>query len=180
MIIMIYHFVSKNTQELKLKILAKGLLETRSLNPHMRYLNEYKSRNLVDCTSKQLRMRQDEACVVLCRKSHKKHEMDVFRHMIDNDYRIHWLLDGLPVAVRSEDGAFVTRGYPVGFVASIATTNRPQHYLFNHVRIIVKYFEMENGENTIVGFEVSPFSIKVSILLLLLLIEFGVQTLSIH
>ena len=80
---------------------------------------------------------------------HKKSEMDMFRHMIDQEYRVHWLLDGLPVAVRSEDGDFVTRGYPVGFVASIATSKRTQHYLFNHVRIVVKWFE------------VIPFSIKV-------------------
>ena len=93
---------------------------------------------------------------------HKKSEMDMFRHMIDQEYRVHWLLDGLPVAVRSEDGDFVTRGYPVGFVASIATSKRTQHYLFNHVRIVVKYFELEeSSESRIVGFEVIPFSIKV-------------------
>lgn len=93
--------------------------------------------------------------------------MDVFRHMIDNDYRVHWMMDGLPVVVRSEDGAYVTRGYPIGFSAAVSPQSKSQHYLFNHVRIIVRYNEVEDsGDVTrIVGFEVIPFSIKVGAIL---------------
>lgn len=58
----------------------------------------------------QLLMKQDEACAVLCKKQHKKKEMKLFRNMIDEEYRVHWLLDNLPVAVRNEELGFVTRG----------------------------------------------------------------------
>jgi transmembrane 9 superfamily protein 2/4 len=102
---------------------------------------------------------------VLCRKTHKKSEIAMFKTMIDQEYRVHWLLDNLPVAVRNDELGYVSRGYPVGFVASTPKSvgKRPQHYLFNHVRIIVRYSE-EEEEFTgarIVGFEVVPFSIKV-------------------
>lgn len=108
-------------------------------------------------------MKQDEACVVLCKKNHKKSEIKKFKEMIDQEYRVHWNLDSLPVAVRNDELGYVSRGYPVGFVATIPKKKKPQHFLFNHVRIIIRYNENE-AEFTgtrVVGFEVVPFSIKV-------------------
>lgn len=106
-------------------------------------------------------MKQDESCVILCKKNYKKPDMLQFRTMIDQEYRVHWLLDGLPVAVRNEDEDYVTRGYPVGFVGKAGSSTN--HYLYNHVRIIVRYTEDETAYEgaRIVGFEVVPFSIKV-------------------
>lgn len=108
-------------------------------------------------------MKQDEACVVLCRKVHKKSEIEMFKTMINQEYRVHWLLDSLPVAVRNDELGYVSRGYPVGFVTSTTKSKKPQHFLFNHVRIIVRYSEEEEEFSgaRIVGFEVIPFSIKV-------------------
>jgi len=124
-------------------------------------LGERLSGDTVTTSPYELKIKQDEACIALCRKMHKKSEMDTFRHMIDEEYRIHWILDGLPVVVRSEDGAYVTRGYPIGFYAASSPNSKPQHYLFNHVRIIVRYHEAEDVEGVrVVGFEVIPFSIK--------------------
>ena len=113
----------------------------------------------------QLNMKKDESCVVLCQKIHQKADVAMFKHMIDQEYRVHWLLDNLPVAVRNDELGYVSRGYPVGFMATTPKTKTPQHYLFNHVRIVVRYNEIpEAFEGTrIVGFEVVPFSIKVSI-----------------
>lgn len=110
-----------------------------------------------------LRMKQDESCVILCKKTHKKQDMHMFRQMIDQDYRVHWLLDGLPVAVRNSELNYVTRGYPVGFIGrSVENPKKKQHFIYNHVRIIVRYTEdAEAYEGSrIVGFEVKPFSIK--------------------
>ena len=109
-------------------------------------------------------MKKDESCVVLCQKIHQKADVEMFKHMIDQEYRVHWLLDNLPVAVRNDELGYVSRGYPVGFMATTPKTKNPQHYLFNHVRIVVRYNEVpEAFEGTrIVGFEVVPFSIKVS------------------
>ena len=69
-------------------------------------------------------MKQDEACVVLCLKKHKESDIEKFKNIIAEEYRVHWLLDGLPVAVRNDELGFVTRGYPVGFVATKPSTNK--------------------------------------------------------
>lgn len=114
-------------------------------------------------------MKEDEACVTLCRKVHKKSEIDMFKQMIDSEYRVHWLLDNLPVAVRNDELGYVSRGYPVGFIATTPSQKKARHYLFNHVRILVKYNENAEGLSTIVGFEVIPFSIKVITIVIMFL-----------
>ena len=110
----------------------------------------------------QLFMKQDQACIILCRQTHTKKDLALYRQMIDEEYRVHWLLDTLPVAVRNEHFDFVTRGYPVGFTATLPTKKEEQHFLFNHVRLIVYYSEIpeEFDGQRIVGFQVEPFSIK--------------------
>jgi transmembrane 9 superfamily protein 2/4 len=92
----------------------------------------------------------------------KASDVKLFKHMIDNEYRVHWEVDNLPVAVRNDELGYVSRGYPVGFVTATPKVPREQHYLFNHVRIILRYHEDEEefGGSRIVGFEVVPFSIK--------------------
>lgn len=109
-------------------------------------------------------MKQDEACVILCRKVYNKNDMSKFKNMIDQEYRVHWLLDNLPVAVRNDELGYVSRGYPVGFVSNGAKSQKLEHYIYNHVRIIVRYSEEpeEFVGARIVGFEVVPFSLKVS------------------
>lgn len=113
----------------------------------------------------QLKVKKDESCVILCQKQYKKEDVDMFKHMIDQEYRVHWVLDGLPVAVRNEELGYVSRGYPVGFMANTPNQKSPQHYLFNHVKIIARYSEIPDQFEgfRIVGFEVIPFSIKVII-----------------
>jgi len=110
----------------------------------------------------ELKVKKDESCVILCQKLYKKEDIDMFKHMIDQEYRVHWVLDGLPVAVRNEELGYVSRGYPVGFMANTPSQKSPQHYLFNHVKIIVRYSEIPDQFEgfRIVGFEVIPFSIK--------------------
>jgi transmembrane 9 superfamily protein 2/4 len=102
--------------------------------------------------------------------------MSLFKQMIDQEYRVHWLLDNLPVAVRNEELGYVSRGYPIGFLAATPKSTKPQHYLFNHVRIIVRFNEDENefAGTRIVGFEVVPFSIKVGAFFFLKIYEFEV------
>ena len=106
-------------------------------------------------------MKKDEWCQILCRKEHKKTELAMFRTMIDQEYRIHWLLDNLPVAERNSEMGYVTRGYAVGFLGA-NKNKRTVHFLYNHVRIVVKYSEEESefAGARVVGFEVQPMSIK--------------------
>lgn len=110
----------------------------------------------------EIKMKKDEVCQVLCRKVHKKSEIEKFKTMIDQDYRVHWLLDNLPVSMRNEELGFITRGYPVGFTAMNPSKKKPQRFLYNHARIIVRYNEDDTQfeGSRIVGFEVIPFSIK--------------------
>lgn len=71
-----------------------------------------------------------------------------------------WQIDGLPVAMRIEDEEYIERGFPLGYVDNVDGKN--QHFLYNHVRIIVKFSENEEefDGKRIVGFEVVPMSVK--------------------
>ena len=106
-------------------------------------------------------MKKEEKCAVLCRKSYQKSEMAMFQKMIDEEYRVHWLLDSLPVAVRNNEFGYVSRGYPIGFTDTNGKKRR--HYLYNHVSIIIRYHENPDvfEGSRVVGFEVVPFSVKV-------------------
>jgi transmembrane 9 superfamily protein 2/4 len=86
---------------------------------------------------------------------------------IDDDYRVHWIVDNLPVGMFSNNAQHETvfnRGFPVGFHTG-PSQKRFQHYLYNHIRIIIQYhddFENDAEQSTtkIVGFRVEPMSIK--------------------
>jgi hypothetical protein len=64
-------------------------------------------------------MKQDEACVVLCKKVHKSKDLKLFRNMIDEEYRVHWLLDNLPVAVRNEELGYLLFTFFFFFFSSL-------------------------------------------------------------
>eukprot|EP00981_Chlorochromonas_danica_P007103 scaffold1559_cov176-Ochromonas_danica.AAC.4 len=133
----------------------KGRSRSRAEN-----LGERLTGDTLTASPYELHLKDDKACVILCKKKHKKGEIEMFKQMIDGEYRVHWLLDNLPVAVRNDELGYVSRGYPIGFLANGAKKGKSRHYLFNHVRIIVRYNEAVDGAVTIVGFEVVPFSIK--------------------
>ena len=76
-------------------------------------IGERLSGDSVTASPYELRMKQDEACVVLCRKKHKRSDITMFKSMIDQEYRVHWLLDNLPVAVRNDELGYVSIGYPL-------------------------------------------------------------------
>lgn len=99
-------------------------------------------------------------------KKLKKSEKDAFVHAIDDEYRVHWMIDNLPVGTymttaTSNEPVF-TRGYPVGFHDEKHT----KHYLYNHIRIVIQYHDdadpIDGVESStkIVGFRVEPMSIK--------------------
>lgn len=118
----------------------------------------------------QLEVKVPKSCEVACMKKLKKSEKEAFVKAIDDDYKVHWMVDNMPVGVLnsipgSDEKAF-TRGFPVGFAGKTSTgVNR---FLNNHLRIIVKYHDDIDGTgNTedepttkIVGFRVEPMSIK--------------------
>jgi transmembrane 9 superfamily protein 2/4 len=106
-------------------------------------------------------MNHEEECEILCTKSHNKKDLAKFRELIDEEYRVQWQVDGLPVTMRIEDEEYIERGFPLGYVEQV-DGGKDVHYLYNHVRIVVKYSENEEefDGKRIVGFEVVPMSVK--------------------
>jgi transmembrane 9 superfamily protein 2/4 len=100
-------------------------------------------------------------------KKLRNSEKDAFLNAIEDDYRVHWMVDNLPVGIYfldTENNKQFTRGFPVGF--KVGTGKSAKHYLYNHVRIIISYhddktFEIndESATTKVVGFRVEPMSI---------------------
>lgn len=119
-----------------------------------------------------LNMKQGKTCEVACAVEIKKSEAAAFVKAIDEDYRVHWIVDNLPVGMEvqyveagSTEEDFV-RGFPVGF--RTGSKDNYRHFINNHVRIILEYNDDILGEDEsqadlttkIVGFKVQPMSIK--------------------
>ncbi len=92
----------------------------------------------------QLEVKVPVTCEVACAVKIDRKGKDAFVHAIDEDYRVHWIVDNLPVGVQglssdSQESTF-SRGFPVGF----HTGDNPRHYnhyLNNHIRIIIQYHD---------------------------------------
>jgi transmembrane 9 superfamily protein 2/4 len=110
-----------------------------------------------------------KTCEVACSQRLSNDQRKAFKQAIDDEYRVHWLLDSLPVGMYSATKSDVTqdifvRGFPVGF--KLPNGKGFKYYLNNHIRIIVDYHDdaevLTPGDLTtkIVGFRVEPMSIK--------------------
>lgn len=102
----------------------------------------------------------------------KKDDSKAFHKAIEEQYRIHWIVDTLPVGMY--EGQNFVRGFPVGF-SVLEKDGSKKHFLNNHIRIIIQYHDTDASEvnemqayNTnqpenlakIVGFRVEPMSVK--------------------
>ena len=45
-------------------------------------------------------MKVVEACKILCKRDYTAAELAIFADKIDDDYRVHWMLDNLPAATK--------------------------------------------------------------------------------
>ena len=118
----------------------------------------------------QLAMKQEKACEVLCAVQLSKDQSIQFVRAIDDEYRVHWIVDNLPVGVHATTptGADTfERGFPVGFHTGKNGDASSRHYINNHIRIIVQYAddELQDGDeeedrtSKIIGFRVEPKSL---------------------
>ena len=119
-----------------------------------------------------MEMQVPKACEVACLKKLKKPDRDAFSRAIDGDYRVHWIVDNLPVGmyeVNDRKESVFSRGFPVGFRVGSQTGNGYKHYIYNHIRIIIHYHEDVVSPSAgadqavmsrIVGFRVEPMSIR--------------------
>lgn len=131
-------------------------------------LGEVLSGDRIENSIYKLEVKVPKACEVACVKKLTKLERDAFIRAIEDDYRVHWIVDNLPVGMYTTpaDGSAsrFNRGYPVGFMNGAGKGLK--HYLNNHIRIIVQYHDDVDGfgedepTTKIVGFRVEPMSIK--------------------
>jgi len=113
------------------------------------------------------KMKEDKQCKIVCRiEKLSDKSAKGFKDRIENDYRVNMILDNLPVAVvrnsKRSEGITYDRGFPIGFKASYETGNKEEKYfIFNHLSFIVLYHrDSETSTSRIVGFEVTPMSVK--------------------
>ena len=125
----------------------------------------------------------NQNCKIMCQKEYSQEEVQEFALMIEEEYRSHFLVDNLPVAMsvfhETDEGSTVKAyetGYPLGHVVDengkSATdddgnekprpkSGKQQIVLFNHLRFTVLVHEdPKKGTRRVVGFEVEPFSVK--------------------
>ncbi len=132
-------------------------------------LGEVLSGDRIENSVYKLEVKVPKSCEVACVRKLKKTEKEAFVRAIDDDYRVHWMVDNLPVGTFTTSNldreSYFQRGFPVGFT----TTNSNKHFLYNHIRIIIQYhddkdFELlgvdESTTTKIVGFRVEPMSIR--------------------
>jgi len=127
----------------------------------------------------ELKMGKEESCKVLCKQKYTKEEIAQFAEKVEDEYRVHWIIDNLPAATRymtgfSADGNTpiyaYERGYSLGFIGGspivfnrLAKDGVP--YINNHLRLVLKFHKHEDPTtpgpdgSRIVGFEVEPFSV---------------------
>mmetsp|Transcript_4466 Transcript_4466/g.5527 ORF Transcript_4466/g.5527 Transcript_4466/m.5527 type:complete len:636 (-) Transcript_4466:845-2752(-) len=114
----------------------------------------------------ELKMKQDEYCKVLCRKQYDKKDVKQFQKMIHDDYRVHWIIDNLPSAIRIFDERdpsieHFESGFPLGIIVFMKGKD-DLYYLYNHIRFTIRYHEnpvLFDGAR-VVGFLVEPFTVQ--------------------
>lgn len=106
-------------------------------------------------------MGRDNDCTVLCTKKVTKDTVDNAKWLIENDYRVEWIIDNLPgaTAYHTIDGG--QRQYEAGFKLGVYDEETKKSYLHNHITMMINYErkEGEDGAKLITGFEVYPYSV---------------------
>eukprot|EP01018_Ginkgo_biloba_P000822 Gb_23530 [translate_table: standard] len=111
-------------------------------------------------------MRENKLCNYVCKIKLDAKAAKNFKEKIDDEYRVNMILDNLPMAVARQraDGSMVTsyeHGFRVGFKASYAGNSEERYFIHNHLSFLVKFHkDTETDSARIVGFEVTPFSVK--------------------
>lgn len=112
----------------------------------------------------QFHTKVNKGCTVQCASTMDTKTVRSMKKLIDGQYRIHLLLDRLPVLMRSKDYNYAVRGYPIGFQAPdhIEGLEGGAYYHFNHMKFTVTYHENTKQFNgaRITGFDVHPISFQ--------------------
>eukprot|EP00640_Fibrocapsa_japonica_P000947 CAMPEP_0113938088 /NCGR_PEP_ID=MMETSP1339-20121228/4497_1 /TAXON_ID=94617 /ORGANISM="Fibrocapsa japonica" /LENGTH=647 /DNA_ID=CAMNT_0000941025 /DNA_START=137 /DNA_END=2080 /DNA_ORIENTATION=+ /assembly_acc=CAM_ASM_000762 len=146
-------------------------------HPHIHHesenLGEMLTGDRIENSLYKLEMKVPEACEKVCRKTMSDAELSRFRWAINEEYRVHWIVDNLPASTLifnpdMPSKPYYVRGFPVGFRVEDPETRTVNHYIYNHIRIIVSFNEDPQEDPTkkvfkgsrIVGLRVEPYSVK--------------------
>ena len=105
-------------------------------------------------------MMNNSYCQHLCEpQNYSNYEIDLFKWMIDREYRASWYIDDLPAAYKLYDHQAEKEemkyedGFPLGMILESG------HYIYNHLILHIYGHELHDNLNssfTIVGFAVEP------------------------
>ena len=114
-------------------------------------------------------MKVPKSCAVACVTTLRRVGAEAMIKAIDEEYRVHWIADNLPVGMKNKNDGSFSRGFPIGFKEMNGVDAK--RYIYNHLRIILEYHDAIDQEVTdldankavppakIVGFRVEPMSI---------------------
>lgn len=129
-------------------------------------LGEVLSGDRIENSLYQLKMQVTESCKILCKKDYTEAEVKRFQQMIRDDYRVHWIIDNLPSAIRVFDDEDTSvehyeNGFPLGIMAVLGQ-KKNMFYVYNHIRFTIRYHNNPSryDGSRIVGFLVEPFTVK--------------------
>lgn len=111
------------------------------------------------------KMRQPQMCSVVCRVVLNAKTAKEFQEKIEDEYRVNMILDNLPLVKPikrpGQDSIYYQQGYHIGIKGQYAGSKEEKQFINNHLVFTVKYHKDTQSEAArIVGFEVSPYSVK--------------------
>ncbi|RQM24173.1 hypothetical protein B5M09_008300 [Aphanomyces astaci] len=122
-------------------------------------LGEYLTANRIENSPYVLKFLEPKTCAVLCTTTYNSKQVHKFATMVQEKYRVNWIVDNLPASVKYDD--VLELGFPLGnYNKDLDKTPR----LNNHVKIRIAYNNLDDfttpnpDEGRIVDFVVIPQS----------------------
>mmetsp|Transcript_10284 Transcript_10284/g.18124 ORF Transcript_10284/g.18124 Transcript_10284/m.18124 type:complete len:634 (+) Transcript_10284:179-2080(+) len=131
-------------------------------------LGEVLAGDTIESSSYELRMGVKEECKELCTLTYSPEQIAIFQEKIKDEYRVHWIIDNLPLAVQLHDDMGVPLeayedGFPLGYkLNKNGDESASIYYLYNHIKFKIRIHENKDSfvGFRVVGFVVEPHSIK--------------------
>eukprot|EP01088_Endostelium_zonatum_P006012 TRINITY_DN18119_c0_g1_i1.p1 TRINITY_DN18119_c0_g1~~TRINITY_DN18119_c0_g1_i1.p1 ORF type:complete len:641 (+),score=106.76 TRINITY_DN18119_c0_g1_i1:168-1925(+) len=119
-------------------------------------LGEHLAGDLIENSRYVLTMMDEVPCSVLCETNLTREDVNLFRKRIQQEYRVHWIVDNLPSAtITDPDQEIYEAGFPVGEI----TEDKELYFLNNHVAITI-YYHQDPALYT--GYRIVRFAVKAS------------------